>query len=143
MTLRKNQPKMSEKSWTFFTTGMGREILPASQLARVHSSIASSSMHADSADAASAGAASAIRTRGANCAGLESAGRRDTAEVPRDRVYPEAEPAKSNESVVVRSMAILCTEDDEAFALSSGKPVSFFGARFAVHTCRNNCARRG
>ena len=101
MTLRKNQPKMSEKSWTFFTTGMGREILPASQLARVHSSIASSSMHADSADAASAGAASAICTRGANCAGLESTGRKDTAEVPRDRVYPEAEP-KSSESIVVQ-----------------------------------------
>jgi hypothetical protein len=48
MTLRKNQPKMSEKSWTFFTTGMGRVILPASQLAMVHSSIASSSMQAAS-----------------------------------------------------------------------------------------------
>jgi hypothetical protein len=34
---------------------------------------------------------------------LESAGRRETAEVPRDRVYPE-EPAKSSESVAVRSI---------------------------------------
>ena len=105
MTLRKNQPKMSEKSWACFTTGMGRVILPASQLASTHSSIASSSMQRAST-AASAGAASAIRTRGANCAGLESAGRRDTAEVPRDRVYPEAEPAKSNETVV-RSIAVV------------------------------------
>ena len=105
MTLRKNQPKISEKSWTFSTIGMGREILPASQLASTHSSIASSSMQVASAGAASAGAASAIRTRGANCAGLASAGRTESAEGPRARVYAEAEPAKSSESVVVRSIA--------------------------------------
>ena len=105
MTLRKNQPKMNVKSWSFSTTGMGRVILPASQLASTHSSIASSSMQgASSTGAASEAAASAIRTRGANCAGLASAGRTESAEGPRARVYAEAEPAKSSESVVVRSM---------------------------------------
>ena len=130
MTLRKNQPKMSEKSWACFTTGRGRVILPASQLARVHSSIASSSMQG--ATTASAGAASAIRTRGANCAGLESAGRRDTAEVPRDRVYPEAEPAKSNESAVVRSMAFLCPRRSKICAVVSKNRHKASGARAVV-----------
>ena len=104
MTLRKNQPKMNVKSWSFSTTGMGRVILPASQLASTHSSIASSSMQgASTGAAASEAAASAIRTRGANCAGLASAGRTESAEGPRASVYAEAEPAK-RANVVVRSM---------------------------------------
>ena len=86
MTLRKNQPKMNVKSWSFSTTGMGRVILPASQLASTHSSIASSSMQGASSTGAASAAASAIRTRGANCAGLASAGRTESAEGPRARV---------------------------------------------------------
>ena len=103
MTLRKNQPKMNVKSWSFSTTGMGRVILPASQLASTHSSIASSSMQGASSTGAASAAASAIRTRGANCAGLASAGRTESAEGPRASVYAEAEPAK-RANVVVRSM---------------------------------------
>jgi len=103
MTLRKNQPKMNVKSWSFSTTGMGRVILPASQLASTHSSIASSSMQGASCTGAASAAASAIRTRGANCAGLASAGRTESAEGPRASVYAEAEPAK-RANVVVRSM---------------------------------------
>ena len=103
MTLRKNQPKMNVKSWSFSTTGMGRVILPASQLASTHSSIASSSMQGASSTGAASAAASAIRTRGANCAGLASAGRTESAEGPRASVYAEAEPAK-RVNVVVRSM---------------------------------------
>ena len=142
MTLRKNQPKMSEKSWACFTTGRGRVILPASQLARVHSSIASSSMQgASTAASAGAASASAIRTRGANCAGLESAGRRDTAEVPRDRVYPEAEPAKSNESAVVRSMAFLCPRRSKICAVVSKNRHKASGARAVGATAVNS--RRG
>ena len=103
MTLRKNQPKMNVKSWSFSTTGMGRVILPASQLASTHSSIASSSMQGASSTGAASAAASAMRTRGANCAGLASAGRTESAEGPRASVYAEAEPAK-RANVVVRSM---------------------------------------
>ena len=98
MTLRKNQPKMNVKSWSFSTTGMGRVILPASQLASTHSSIASSSMHgASSTGVASAAAASCMRTR-ATCAGcLKRAGRAVTAARWPGMANAEAEPAKSSE----------------------------------------------
>ena len=139
MTLRKNQPKMNVKSWSFSTTGMGRVILPASQLASTHSSIASSSMQgASSTGAASEAAASAIRTRGANCAGLASAGRTESAEGPRASVYAEAEPAK-RASVVVRSMSAERTPK-KLLPRTRGRSIGDLRLR-RLHRCISKTAR--